>query len=533
LHPGKQAGMSTTGRGDSVGIGSPPDPEPGAATSPAATEAAGVGFVWSLLAGLLAAKLAGLVLYMLSAALTFDPKGSGLVVAQVLYLVVRGVGGYVAVHLRRRSEVALTVGLALLDVGSMLGLLVGVGMLGLLPDALREEGVDLVGYAYELVAAVPGYGIGALLAFVQRRYLRRRTTETHTSGLFQRFVFALFGVVFQAAGAILCIIAFGVFLWANRSGGEPLNSPRLWISVFGASAAAGVGSLLLGLGKSLAAASAPPLKGSPDVVLLREFRQDDITFAANQNLPLKLLPIVDRRLEEVLVRVARRYGRVAAIGDPHELLPKTGAARVHFEADDKKLWKEQAAAYIDGSKVILVLLGSGEGLRWEYGRIASGKALARTILVVPPGGSAGWPVFRETVAAAGVTGLPDALPPNALLVRFDDDGRPRVYTASGSDADVYALRLKQALAELRAGNNAPGEVAEKRTWSLVTCAGVVLMSGLCAVYGGLAGCLGLMLITRGRPDALGSMGWTVAIMLGVAGGLVFGVRKGSKIKRFA
>jgi hypothetical protein len=354
------------------------------------------------------------------------------------------------------------------------------------------------------------------------------------------------------AGGLMCLGAFAVLMMMRGRNGPPLISLDHLVLLLTTCAGVTVGSLAVAGGKRLLAAAAPPIRGAPDIVILRAFQDDDIRFPDERGHTLKqFFPYGDRSLEEILVRIAGRYGRAAAIGNPKEELPKPGATRTYFEADDNVRWRDQATAYIDASQALLIVLGTGEGLRWEYSQVAARGALARTILIVPPGaGDDHWQTFHEAVAAQGVRALPDALPADAALVRFDAEGRARVYKATGRDSDVYASRLNQALADLVAGRNAAGEVAgppprrpgrARRDPNghdavgevngappnrLRAALGILLGAPIGAVSGASLGFLGLMLLTWGESSAFGPTGWAVALVFGGTIGFVIGAQKG-------
>jgi hypothetical protein len=507
-----------------------------AASTGSMTGSSSASVIGALVAGLVSAKLSGSAVYLLAAAVTLDPRGSGLVVGQVLFYFVRAVGGYVAGRVLRRYELGLAVGLAVVDIGSMMGLMFMIRAFGFGTDELRNAAATAkpVEYAYELVAAIPGYAMGGLLALVQRRYLGARTAGPRAVSPLSRQMFRLFGGALYLAGTLMCVGAFGVLMFASGAKGPPLFSLTFLILMITTAIAGLLGSMAVAAGKSFMAAAAPPLVGVPEVVILRSFRDDTIAFDPKNMLSRQFLPNIDHSLEEILVRAARSVGRSGAIGDPTEELPKPGAARTYFEADDNVRWREQATAYIDGCKVLIVLLGSSKGLSWEYGQIAVRRALPRTILVVPPhGGGDGWPIFREAITAEGVTNLPEQLPSDALLVRFDGGGQPRVYRCGSRDPDSYAPKLQQALGDMAAGRDTSGDVTQPSPIRLVTVVGIILMGGLWAVYGGIVGFLALALMTGGKPDAFGNLVTALIPCLGGAVGLALGVRQGSKIKRFS
>ncbi|APW61708.1 hypothetical protein [Paludisphaera borealis] len=524
-------------RGASGAVNAPTIAWPNGVFRPKGKSAAsvrGMGFFTSLIIGFLAAKGAGFAVYLLTSDLTRDPLGTGLLLGQVLFLAVRAVGGYVGGLARQKDELALAVWLGAIDVGSMAALSAVVRWLGLGPVELQEivRSTSMTDYLLEAFIAVPGYIVGGGLARIQRRYASTRASRSATASLGRRVIFLFSGGMLCIIGVLLCLGAFIVCYKSTQPGSPPLFSLDMLILTFTWTVGGFLGTGAYAIGKRLWAAGAPPLTATPEFVVLRAFQDDAIAFQGGNFLSERFLPSAAKSLEEILVIAARRYGRAAAIGDPRESLPRPGALRTYFEATDDTHWRDQALAYIDGCKHILVVLGSGEGVRWEYGQLADRNALNRTILVVSPRGAGSWAEFRNTVAEHGVHNLPDALPPNTILVRFDDEGRPRFYKSTKMSADAYFERLHQALSDKKAGRNSPGEVKARPARRAVTFIGVLLMAPLCALQGGALGWLAVMALSRwaGEPgQAVGA----VVIGLGAVAGLIFGVVKGATIKRFS
>jgi len=88
----------------------------------------------------------------------------------------------------------------------------------------------------------------------------------------------------------------------------------------------------------------------------------------------------DRRFEESFAQYLSRYGPVIAVADPHQP-PQRGAART-FLPDES--WQQQVIAWMDKAALIVVLVGSTKGTKWELGQIISLNYLDKCVLVVPP-----------------------------------------------------------------------------------------------------------------------------------------------------
>lgn len=408
--------------------------------------------VLALLAGCFSANLAGFLVHFLVVLVSGDPHGAVLPTT-LLGGFSLALGGYIAGRLRGQSELTLAISLALVDAEVKIVGLVMLQSSSLLPEALHGIASDIspAVYIVDLIVTVPAYALGGLLAWAQRRYIERRTVP-HTVGRSVRIGLRVVGVSMWLAGWPMFLGGLLV-IYVNMSS----NPHATVVGNFVFSAISGIGAMCVAVSRKWNAASAPPLIGLPVIALFRAFEDDVREFDSNLPFTLGMDPR-NRSLENALLRAADTYGCVGAIGDPRESLATPGAARCYFEADDNVHWRERALAYIDGCWAILMVLGSGAGVRWEYSQVAARRALTRVVLVVPPGKrDKNWQTFREDILSQGITGLPDALPADVALVRFDEEGRCRFYTASKLNAATYTSQLKRALAEMIAGQFAPGE----------------------------------------------------------------------------
>src|SRR5205823_5979620 len=130
--------------------------------------------------------------------------------------------------------------------------------------------------------------------------------------------------------------------------------------------------------------------------------------------------------EERMVDEFRKNGPVIAIGRPGERLAGTGAARAYVGHDE---WQAVVIDLIARASLVVVRLGTGDGLSWEIDTVLKGVHWRRILFQLPEGGlfgrkkRAAYQSFRER--SAGLIG--SALPARCRAVRFiafDESGNP-------------------------------------------------------------------------------------------------------------
>jgi hypothetical protein len=112
-------------------------------------------------------------------------------------------------------------------------------------------------------------------------------------------------------------------------------------------------------------------------LLLRTFDDDRrriLLWSVRVQLPFDLTQPWER-LELQIVRAFRPLMPVIAVGRPGEPLPQLGARRFYVRDED---WREAVLYALKRCAAVIVVVGPGEGLRWEIG-----QALRRT----PPDGA--------------------------------------------------------------------------------------------------------------------------------------------------
>lgn len=183
----------------------------------------------------------------------------------------------------------------------------------------------------------------------------------------------------HAAVALVLLVYIGTVLYASRYPERP--QVPLWVLLL----------LLWGalklhhFGRRLLVPSGPALRARdprPPILYLRSFRDDAATQAAVD--PRSLLPLSPMRLhlrteEEELAAAFAEVGPMVAVGQPGEPLPRLGAARFYFSDAE---WKDQVAALMAASRLVLLRCGRSRGLAWEFIRATHSLPPEKLLLVV-------------------------------------------------------------------------------------------------------------------------------------------------------
>jgi hypothetical protein len=146
-------------------------------------------------------------------------------------------------------------------------------------------------------------------------------------------------------------------------------------------ALAKTGSLILGYSRPRARVD--PIRtlahgGRAPVLYLRSFA-DDREAAHQGDIPLgglmRFAEIESR--EELFATVLGAFGPLVAVGRPDERLPPLGAVRLYFPSDT---WRSAVAQLMDQSRLVVIRLGEGQQLWWEFDHavrhLPPGKVLA-------------------------------------------------------------------------------------------------------------------------------------------------------------
>ncbi|MFJ4950933.1 hypothetical protein [Streptomyces sp. NPDC088760] len=155
--------------------------------------------------------------------------------------------------------------------------------------------------------------------------------------------------------------------------------------------------------------------------------------------------------EEQLAEALKPVAPMVAVGRPGERLPLVGARRLYLPIDD---WQDTVRDLMLRARLVVIAVGPGAGLQWEFSEAVRLLPARRLVLLVP-----GRETYEQFRAAAGTAlaeaarsptgdGVPAPWPPPALppypegepadklslkgAVYFDDGGSPH-FVFFGSD----------------------------------------------------------------------------------------------------
>ena len=183
----------------------------------------------------------------------------------------------------------------------------------------------------------------------------------------------------------------------------------------------------------------------PPVLFLRSFSDDERQVKAEE---------IRFELEEAITAQLWHRGPVIAIGRPGESLAPAGAARQYVGSEE---WQGRVLQLIRESSMIVVLLGTTGGVKWELNQVFTLGHAEKLVAVVPPFSDRGgdswtafwqslsisdapeWQIPEGTRAIAFPAGRPLALMGSASMY-------PQVYEAA---LDVSAAGIADSSAEAR------------------------------------------------------------------------------------
>ncbi len=194
------------------------------------------------------------------------------------------------------------------------------------------------------------------------------------------------------------------------------------------------------------------LDARPPVILLRSFEDDNLPLETRYRLLWFFSAAKEAfTLEEFVVNCLWRSGPVIAIGNPGEALNPLGAAR-EYVAEDR--WKDVIHQFLDEAVLVVCILGSTPGLRWEYDAIATRKKKTDVVIVFPPRPleqlHLRWEAFRSCFApAAPVVLSSDPRLGAPLLAFFSGTGEPQVFYCRYNNETAYGVAFANLLQRLR------------------------------------------------------------------------------------
>jgi hypothetical protein len=192
----------------------------------------------------------------------------------------------------------------------------------------------------------------------------------------------------------------------------------------------------------------------PLVLYLRSFADDRRVVAASgvTHRPAQEVFSFRARIpyEEVIARELGRHGNVAAIAEPVSppiFLP-LGASRMRLSSSD---WRSIVRARMHDAALVVIAIGSTEGLSWEIETATRDRLLDRVLLLVPPDEEETlrlrWRATADAIRASGGPIVDSPVDPAAILVaQLSADGLRRLVVADRRDEHTYAVAVDAAVA---------------------------------------------------------------------------------------
>jgi len=176
--------------------------------------------------------------------------------------------------------------------------------------------------------------------------------------------------------------------------------------------------------------------GAPPVVFLRSFTDEHNLERSAYWTPFTL------SFERLLKRVVSQFGPFVAIGKPGEALPPAGAART-YKSDNP--WQVRVLELIRSSKLVLMLAGSTEGLKWELKRIVEEGHHRKLLILMPPVNNAERRMRLRSLAMSlegtvWFNALSQAVADDVTSVELRNDGTVTLVTAPGYRQDELIFR---------------------------------------------------------------------------------------------
>ena len=191
----------------------------------------------------------------------------------------------------------------------------------------------------------------------------------------------------------------------------------------------------------------------PPIVYLRPFGADRAEIARRMSSRVRISPRegFEKTYEERVARTLRKIGPFVAVGDPTERLPLLGAARMY--SDDEE-WRETVGELMAEAGVVLLHVGEGNGLAWEFRHVIELDAPERVILSLPldakrrePSRQERYDAFRRRFGDTFPRPLPEAIG-HCQFLYFDADWTPRLLGERGTAPPAGKSERTRALRRL-------------------------------------------------------------------------------------
>lgn len=127
--------------------------------------------------------------------------------------------------------------------------------------------------------------------------------------------------------------------------------------------------------KAISAEEAVEKDTRPPIIYLRPFILDEV---ARKRAGFQALKA---SYEEKIAKAVRSLGPFVCVGRPNERTPELGAARMYL---DDETWKEEVTKLIKKASLVLLHIGEGKGILWEFQLVLNVVKPQRLILCVAP-----------------------------------------------------------------------------------------------------------------------------------------------------
>lgn len=226
------------------------------------------------------------------------------------------------------------------------------------------------------------------------------------------------GRVLSATGSALLLIGslgvFGARLFTSGTGGflDAFLRNMVFV-VVGGGVICGIGGLFYSRGQQHLQATAEQATASDSrapVLYLRSFEDDSVTKSSSL-AGSYVLGVRQFTEEQELTMALSQAGPVIAVGQPREQLPLLGAHRLYMDED----WQNRVIELMAGARLVVLRLGTTEGVWWEFEQALVRVAPERLLLLVPSDPDDAYERFRQRAhPRVSLPALPD---PPALDLR--------------------------------------------------------------------------------------------------------------------
>lgn len=183
----------------------------------------------------------------------------------------------------------------------------------------------------------------------------------------------------------------------------------------------------------------------PPILLLRSFTDDAASIPA-----IGLLTWLQGRrvrLEEAIAHQLARKGPFVTVSAPGEELPELGAFRAYFSNES---WQQAVFHLIGESCAVIMVVGLTGWVQWELRAIREAQALAKLILLLPPGTlddrHSRWRLVCDCLRGSPwYEALITVKIENALCVCFEEGGSIAVFEGAKRSECDYGLAIRFGL----------------------------------------------------------------------------------------